>query len=382
MGSADPHDIEPQRHSFESRRKAYLDRYQAARENPFFVSRALEQIIACLGELTTATRWGAVRSALDKALKATSSTQPEELVCYCLGDLSELGVAFQLAFFLLIANQFAIPPARRLIFDPIHTKEDRQLLQLCGCTSLSQNEQALRRVQCRTLFYMPFAPFSLTNNVIRANWDILDRVMIIGNPLNWVVDYGWSSKKEKQSTEGGGSGSKDGGSGSSSGESEVKGVIVENPVAYLLQQQHCGRQQQRRTVGTTNPQVVYASRAPCVEAALSLATEVMLWEGDLVTWTLAQAAEEVKAEKAEMEAQKAEMMGAQQEQEQEHDQEEENGGDDDSGGTMPTEAAQRAQTRYSLNASLAVFAPPPKDWPKQPPPTRQAPEKTRMRSRL
>jgi hypothetical protein len=352
--------------SFEARRRVYLESYRLAREEPFFVSRAVEQIIACLGELTTATRWGEVRSSVDKMFKKSSarrSTKPEELVCYCLGDLSELGVAFQLAFFLLIAHQFAIPPARRLVFDPLHTEKDRQLLQLCGCTSLSHNERALRRVTCSTLFYMPFAPFDLTDNVLRANWDVLDRVMIIGNPLNWVVNYRWSRDEESKGTAGeDNEDGKDGGSvGSGQGENSMLGV--ESAEAYLLLQQK-QQQQERKT---------YTSRAPCVEAALHLATEEVLWEDNLVTWTLAQAENEVEKERTEMAAQKEE-QGEDQHQD-------EDGHEDGNERTPPTEAAQRAQTRYSLNATFAVFAAPPTDWPSEPPPPR-APVQKQARSRL
>jgi len=38
-----------------------------------------------------------------------------------------------------------------------------------------------------TLFFMPFAPYDLTDAVIRANWPNLSRVAIIGNNLDFVT---------------------------------------------------------------------------------------------------------------------------------------------------------------------------------------------------
>jgi hypothetical protein len=319
-------------------RLEYLTRYKEIREDPFFVPRAMEQIIACLAELTTATRWDAVRNALVKAGPS------EELVCYCLGDLSELNVAFQLAFFLLIANLFGIPSEKRLIFDPLHTEKDRQLLKLCGCTSLLHNEHALRKVHCRTLFYMPFAPFDLTDNVVRANWDSLDQVMIIGNPLKWVVDHRWGEKQHERT--------------------DVKETVALSPVSAASQH------------GLPRNTLIkqYTSRAPCVEAALDLAsyTEVILWDDDLTTWTLEQAENEWKNEETEIEALEKEQETFQSEQQADLNSEgsevENEGNDSDIRCPLPTGSRKRAFARHCLNASLATFMTLPADWPLQPPP--------------
>lgn len=331
-------------HGFEAIRRAHLTSYRAAREDPLFVSRSIEQIIECLGELATATHWGRVRTTMDRMLKKPNeqyNMEPEELVCYCLGDLSELNVAFQLAFFLQIAHHFAIPPARRFVFDPLHTEKDKEILKICRCTVLSHNEHALRRVHCHTLFYMPFAPFYLTDNLLRANWDVLDKVAVIGNPLNWVVDHRW---KEKFSI---------GGNMGDTGRNDEPGSRSVSPVsgerAEEQKHQHQFGQQHHRSHDR------YTSRAPCVEAALELVTEVTLWQEDLVTWTLAQAAHELKRERSEMNVRK-----------EDHDKDSRFS----NGHVLPTGAAQRAKARSALNASLAVFAAPPIDWPKQPPPLR------------
>ena len=70
---------------------------------------------------------------------------------------------------------------------------------------------------------MPFAPFDLTDNVVRGNWNHLHQISIIGNPLGFVM----GNTLEKKGMKG---------------------------------------------------------RAPCVQAAHHLVTEETLWEGDFETW--------------------------------------------------------------------------------------------------
>jgi hypothetical protein len=151
--------------------------------DPFYVQRSVEQVVSHLCALATSSSWRRVRHIILEHLLTT----PCELVCYCLGDLGEGQPAYQLALFLLLANELRIPPARRLVFDPVHTAKDRQILAMCGCTAMTWDENAARRVQIPTLFYMPFAPFDLTESLVRANWGNLHHVAIIGNPLDFVT---------------------------------------------------------------------------------------------------------------------------------------------------------------------------------------------------
>lgn len=190
-----------------------------ADQDPFFVSRIVEQIIACVGALAISKRWLEVRSTLEQHLPRV-----EELVCYCLGSLGDLSISYQTAFLLLLANHFEICPSRRFVFDPVHGDKDRQVLKLCGFTSLTWNESGNHRSHCSTLFYMPFAPFDLTDSVVRSNWQALHKTAIIGNRLSFVT-----------------------------------GEIFEDESAR---------------------------RAACTQAARGLAVEVALWENDLRTWSM------------------------------------------------------------------------------------------------
>ena len=50
--------------------------------------------------------------------------------------------------------------------------------------------QAARRVHTPTVFYMPFAPYHLTENLVRANWGArLHNVAIIGNNFDFVAEW-------------------------------------------------------------------------------------------------------------------------------------------------------------------------------------------------
>jgi len=93
-----------------------------------------------------------------------------------------------------------------------------------GFTPLTWNESGRRRALCGTLFYMPFAPFDLTDRVIGANWQALHNIAIIGNRLSFVTGEFFEEES--------------------------------------------------------------ARRAACTQAARDLAVEVTLWENDLHTWSM------------------------------------------------------------------------------------------------
>jgi hypothetical protein len=87
---------------------------EAARKDPLFVRTAVEQIISAMGALAVSERWQSIRAVLDQQVQPP----PQELVCYCLGDVAEEQVAYQLAFFLLLANHWGIRNTGRLVYDP------------------------------------------------------------------------------------------------------------------------------------------------------------------------------------------------------------------------------------------------------------------------
>jgi len=123
---------------------SYQERVNRSRKDPFFISRSVERVVTSMGALCTSQRWLEVREILDTHL--VSSSPITEMVCYCLGDIEQCGVPYQLAFFLLLANHLKVPAERRLVFDPVHGEKDRQMLRMVGCTPVTQNEHGKRQV--------------------------------------------------------------------------------------------------------------------------------------------------------------------------------------------------------------------------------------------
>ena len=116
------------------------------------------------------------------------------------------------------------------------------MLSVLGCTPLTTNEGAKRRVKagCRTLFVMPFAPYPLTENLVRANWHDLDRIAVIGNAFPWVAHWPSSSDPETEAAD------------------------------EANQREHYPYEGELR--------------APCVHAAQAICAEVVLWENNHATW--------------------------------------------------------------------------------------------------
>ena len=183
-----------------------------------------------MAALSVSQRWvEVVRPAL------LSLGRVHEIVCYALGCVHESNVPWQLALLVLLANTLEVPVDRRLVFDPRHGPLDTAVLEICGLTSQRVNECAKRRVMARTLFFMPYASYKLTDNLLRANWGQLHQIILIGNPLQWVAD----------------------------------------PRGFRWNQRDETRRWQR------------LGRAPCAEEVIisgKLMSEVDLWKGDMCTW--------------------------------------------------------------------------------------------------
>ena len=80
----------------------------------------------------------------------------------------------------------AYPSVR--IFDPLMTDIDwavadeygfYRLENLCG--KYRVNEQRQDEIPSRILFFMPHCPRQLYNNVLWSNWDVLERILVLGN---------------------------------------------------------------------------------------------------------------------------------------------------------------------------------------------------------
>ena len=113
---------------------------------------------------------------------ANTATSFEDFVCYGIGRLSESPIArYQFALYLLLWQQFK-PSGQCLIYDPVFTSFDEQIINHFGLVLLTKNEEAKRQVASRTLFFAPHCGKPLYNNILWANWGPgLKNVVILGN---------------------------------------------------------------------------------------------------------------------------------------------------------------------------------------------------------
>ena len=198
----------------------------------------VSSLIKVFGALATSPKWYQVRAVIRSSVGGTI----ESIVCLAIGRLHNtdindedeqqpnLQVTFQIALLLLLCNEFQIPVENRIIYDPRHTKEDNFLWKMLGLTP--QNFNAKDPVTSNTLFYMPFCPWGVTEDIVASNWTQLERISILGNSFSFVIDPHTSGTFEE------------------------------------------GVEQQQPTT----------TRAPHVKQAKSRCKEIICWEGDHETW--------------------------------------------------------------------------------------------------
>ena len=236
------------------------------------------------------------------------------------------------------------------------------LLRACDV----KNTVLLGTVRCKTLFVMPFAPYVLTDNVIRANWQQLDQIAVIGNALRWCCDPDWAGAA-------GDPGEYPGEEGNTGNSNVDVGTVSVGGANVAEAQRSSGSATRTR------------SRAPCIEVALGLGAvldEVDLWQGSMHTW-ISPTPDDLQ-EKAKMEAMVAATQPPPGKQGQGHGQGQEGEGvgthdegdgdddhDDDDGHDDHDDDHDERWSRYSLDATLATFKAKGElagRWPAQPPP--------------
>jgi len=148
----------------------------------------LNRLATAIAQLRGSDFMQSLREALRKHWSAGPLAPIEDLICLCLGKLDDQCVVYQLAVLVLLAQLLDIPHERCLIYDPVHTTEDRSILTHLGFVASDENKQAKYQVQRMTLFYMPFGPYDLYNNLVQANWHSLHRIAVLGNSFFWVCD--------------------------------------------------------------------------------------------------------------------------------------------------------------------------------------------------
>ncbi|XP_023244184.1 SRR1-like protein [Centruroides sculpturatus] len=112
----------------------------------------------------------------------------QNIVCYGLGSVStSLAARYQLAL-LLLMKEFT-GSSNPLLYDPIFSKLDWKILTRFHCRAIRKNEEGKRKIDGRTLFFMPHCGRPLYNSILWANWspDGLNDVILIGNSFNNFV---------------------------------------------------------------------------------------------------------------------------------------------------------------------------------------------------
>ncbi|XP_076346926.1 SRR1-like protein [Tachypleus tridentatus] len=110
------------------------------------------------------------------------------IVCYGLGNFSCcVSSQYQLALLLGLKASFNVDNV--LVYDPVFSSSEIQLLKKTGCEVIIKNEEGKRSVKTKTLFYMPHCGKPLYNSVLWANWspDQLPLVVILGNSFNTMM---------------------------------------------------------------------------------------------------------------------------------------------------------------------------------------------------
>ena len=96
-----------------------------------------------------------------------------------------LGRQLALALLLIQNNHFAAAAAagRALIYDPVMSRDDHEIMQRCKLQPMPEDEKGARAAGGPTLFYMPHCEAVLYDNLLKANWSpsALPHVAVLGN---------------------------------------------------------------------------------------------------------------------------------------------------------------------------------------------------------
>lgn len=115
---------------------------------------------------------------------------PSAIVCYGIGNfgrkqstpsapLWQLACAMQLRI-LLTREEKDIP---MYYYEPFMTPEEGSYLKTTSVQVIAENERGRREANEPTLFFMPHCPLELYSNVVFANRERLENIMIVGNSL-------------------------------------------------------------------------------------------------------------------------------------------------------------------------------------------------------
>ncbi|KAJ0981314.1 hypothetical protein J5N97_009569 [Dioscorea zingiberensis] len=122
------------------------------------------------------------------------SKEHVQMVIYGLGSLEySFQPQFQFALALLLREEVDILRIGEIqVYDPKITPVDANVIRSFGCTVLSVNEFARRRVENPTIIFLPFAWYNQVANLLEVNWSSsrLKNLIILGVSMhNWNGTY-------------------------------------------------------------------------------------------------------------------------------------------------------------------------------------------------
>lgn len=155
----------------------YIDNCKIEIRNTSFYEEIVSSILNSISE-----------NVMSKNVKETTQEFSElftDFVCYGIGQLSESPIArYQFAFLLLLREHFQ-PQGNCYIYDPVFTCLDKLIIKHFKLDLISKNEEAKRKVSCKTLFFVPHGGKPLYNNILWANWGAtLANIVILGNSFH------------------------------------------------------------------------------------------------------------------------------------------------------------------------------------------------------
>jgi hypothetical protein len=154
-------------------------------------SNTIEKIGKCQNEIMASSKFFSSIKEIFRPWIRPSFEEPEDssseiivdIVCYGIGSISSSKKSqYQFALVLLLRSLLQIP-GQIYIYDPILNVVDKDVVIACGCTLVQNNEEGKRKVERKTLFFMPHCGRQLYSNVLWANWSpsLLQNVVIFGN---------------------------------------------------------------------------------------------------------------------------------------------------------------------------------------------------------
>eukprot|EP00898_Chlorokybus_atmophyticus_P002965 jgi/Chlat1/366/Chrsp10S01486 len=164
------------------RRKPPKGRASLVRTEEQEAAELLSRIRRTAGQVEAAPIYASVTAALENDVVVRAGQGGVDLVLYGVGPVATAPRSrCQLALALLLKERLG---GVAYIYDPVLEPVELQVAEELGFTLIQEDESCGRAVDRPTLFYMPHCEAHLYDNLLRANWTALERLIVLGNSFN------------------------------------------------------------------------------------------------------------------------------------------------------------------------------------------------------